>query len=274
MRNNSRHIIICIRKALALMVITLSACRPGIPSDVLSEGDMVDILYDVHVAQAMTEVDGALKDNRDVVALRSAVLRKYGVTQKEYDRSYQFYCNHAEYMNEIYAELSDKIKENVIAAGGKVQGIETNEADSANVWNQETSVVLMNRLPYNKMTFDVIPDSTFRTGDRINLQYEAQMMVQEGSRDVVACLNVFYTNSTSASKVTHITTEGNGIITVANDSLNVKKITGFFMVAPQMSDSDKKQQFSLFILKNIKLLHLPLPKSQNGEQQEQNTDQK
>ena len=131
----------------------------------------------------------------------------------------------------------------------------------------------MNRLPYNKMTFDVIPDSTFRTGDRINLQYETQMMVQEGSRDVVACLNVFYTNSTSASKVTHITTEGNGIITVANDSLNVKKITGFFMVAPQMSDSDKKQQFSLFILKNIKLLHLPLPKSQNGEQQEQNTDQ-
>ena len=256
-----------------IIVITLFACRPGIPSDVLSEGDMVDILYEIHVAQAMTEIDNALKDKRDVVALRSAVLKKYGVTQQEYDRSYEFYCSHAEYMNEIYKDLSDKIKENVIAAGGKVQGIETNEADSANVWNQETSVVLMDRLPYNKMTFDVIPDSTFRTGDKINLQYEAQMMVQDGSRDVVACLNVFYTNSTSDSRVTHITTEGNGVITVANDSLNVKKITGFFMVVPPVTNSDTKQKFRLFILNNIKLLHLPSQKIKNGEQQEQNTNQ-
>lgn len=243
------------------MALTLASaftsCRPGIPSDVLSEGKMVAILYDIHVAQAMTEVGGTLSDNRDVLALRAAVLRKHGVTQHEYDRSYEFYCGHAEYMNEIYSDLSEKIKDNVIAAGGKVQGIETNEADTANVWNQEQCLLLMDKLPYNKVTFDILPDSTFRTGDRINLQYDAQMMVQEGGRDVVACLNVFYTNSTSVSKVSHITSDGGGLLTVNTDTLDIKKITGYFMIVPRNGNNAPKQQFRLFVLKNIKLLHLP-----------------
>lgn len=258
---------------LAVM-LAFSACRPGIPSDVLSQGDMVDILYDIHVAQAMTEVNDALTDNRDVVALRSAVLKKYGVTQEEYDRSYNFYCSHAEFLNEIYTDLAEKVRDNVIAAGGKVQGIETNEADTANVWNQESSVVLMDKVPYNKVSFSVLPDSTFKTGDRINLQYDAQMVVQEGMRDIVACLNVFYTNATSNSKVTHITSDGKGILTVAADSLDIKKITGFFMVTPRSDIQEERQQFRLFILTNIKLLHLPSAKANNGEQQqEQNTNQ-
>lgn len=278
-----RHIVY-VWTTLAILLM-FASCRPGIPADVLSESKMVDILFEIHVAQAMTEVSGVLEDNRDVVALRSAVLKKYGVSQEEYDRSYNFYCTHAEYLNEIYADLSEKMKENVLAIGGKVQGIETNEADTANVWNMEPSIILLDKVPYNKVSFDVLPDSTFKTGDRINLQYDTQMMVQEGSRDVIACLNVFYTNSTSASKVSHINSDGKGIITVSNDTLDIKKVTGFFMIAPPNETEVKKTQFRLFVLKDIKLLHLPTTKSDkskqqetssidnNDEQQEQNTDQ-
>ena len=251
---------------------TLSSCRPGIPADVLSEGDMVDILYEIHVAQAMTEVSGALDDNRNVVALRSAILKKYGVTQEEYDRSYEFYCSHAEYMNEIYFDLAEKVKENVIAAGGKVQGIETNEADTANVWNMEPNMVFLDIPPYNRVSFDVLPDSTFRKGDRISLQYEAQMLAQAGTRDITACLNVFYTDSTSTSKVSHITADGRGLLSITSDSLDVRKITGFFLVTPQ-NDKTDKPPFRLFVLKNIRLLHLASPKNNNGEQQEQHTYQ-
>ena len=62
--------------SILFIVYALVACRPGIPSDVLSEGDMVDILYDIHIAQAMAETHEGLKDGKDVVALRSAVLKK------------------------------------------------------------------------------------------------------------------------------------------------------------------------------------------------------
>lgn len=248
------------------------ACRPGIPADVLSEGDMVDILYDIHVAQAMSETN-ALNDKRDVVALRAAVLKKYDVTQEEYDRSYLFYCSHAEYMNEIYQDLSEKIRDNVVAAGGKIQGIETEEADTANVWNMESNMLFMDQPPYNRASFSVMPDSTFRRGDRINLQYESQLLVQEGMGDMTVCLNVFYTDSTSTSRISHITSSGKGNVSVSADSLMVKRMTGFFMVTPQ-SQENAKQSFRLFVLRNIKLLHLPSTvKSQNGDKEEQHTDQ-
>ena len=257
---------------LHALLFTFTSCRPGIPSDVLSEGDMVDILYDIHVAQAMSE-SGAMKDKKDVVALRAAVLKKHDVTQEEYDHSYLFYCSHAEYMHEIYQDLSEKIRDNVVAAGGKIQGIETEEADTANVWNMEHNMVFMDQPPYNRVSFSVMPDSTFNIGDRINLQYESQILVQEGISDMTVCLNVFYTDSTSISKVSHITSSGKGNVSVSADSLMVKKMTGFFMMTPQNNENNKKA-FRLFVLRNIKLLHLPsTEKSQDGDKEKQHTDQ-
>ncbi len=243
---------------ILFIVYALIACRPGIPVDVLSEGDMVDILYDIHIAQAMAETHDGLKDERDVVALRSAVLKKYDVTPGEYERSYLFYCSNAEYLQEIYNDLSDRIKDNVIAAGGKIQGIETEEADTANVWNQEPFIILMDNTPYNKMSFSVLPDSTFRSDDRINLQYDAQTIVQDGSCDVMACMNVFYGDSI-VTQTTHVTSSGSGVVTVNSQSnqKKISKINGFFILLPNTSTSQvDASPFRLVVLRKIKLLHL------------------
>jgi hypothetical protein len=243
--------------SILFIVYALVACRPGIPSDVLSEGDMVDILYDIHIAQAMAETHEGLKDGKDVVALRSAVLKKYDVTPEEYERSYLFYCSNAEYLQEIYNDLSDRIRDNVLAAGGKIQGIETEEADSANVWNQVPYIILMDNTPYNKMSFSVSPDSTFRNDDRINLQYDAQTIVQDGSCDVVACMNVFYGDSI-VTQTTHITSNGSAVLTVSgkSDQRKISKINGFFILSPNTSSQEGAMPFRLVVLSRIKLLHL------------------
>ena len=242
---------------ILLVIYALIACRPGIPADVLSEGDMVDILYDIHIAQAMAETHDGLKDEKDVVALRSAVLKKYDVTPEEYERSYLFYCSNAEYLQEIYNDLSDKIRDNVIAAGGKIQGIETEEADTANVWNQEPYMILMDNAPYNKMSFSVLSDSTFRNDDRINLQYDAQMIVQDGTCDVMACMNVFYGDSI-VTQTTQITSSGRGVLSVngKSNAKKIRKINGFFLLLPNSSTQGDVPPFRLVVLRKIKLLHL------------------
>ena len=242
---------------ILLIIYAMIACRPGIPADVLSEGDMVDILYDIHIAQAMAETHDGLKDEKDVVALRSAVLKKYDVTPEEYERSYLFYCSNAEYLQEIYNDLSDRIRDNVLAAGGKIQGIEAEEADTANVWNQVPYIILMDNPPYNKMSFSVLPDSTFKNDDRINLQYNAQTIVQDGTCDVTACMNVFYGDSI-VTQITHISSSGSGVLSVngQSDQRKISKINGFFFLSPNTSSQETVTPFRLVVLSKIRLLHL------------------
>lgn len=263
---------------ILLVVCTLMACRPGVPSDVLSESDMVDILYDMHIAQTMSEMPDVMSNSKDVVTLRSAILKKYDVTPEEFERSYLFYCSHTEHMYEIYQKISERVKENVIAAGGKIQGIETDEADTANVWNQEPYAILMDQAPYNKVQFSVVPDSTFQLGDRINLQYDAQMIQQEGSCHVVACMNLIYPNDSIFSKVSSITSNGSGVLSLnSNDQTPLSKITGHFFLTKISEDENAngkvKNPFRLVVLRNIKLLHLHEQGTRTTQEEEPSADQ-
>ena len=63
--------------------------------------------------------------------------------------------------------------------GGKVEGMQGDDADTCNVWGMESAVVLMQQPPFNRLSFEVTPDSTFEDGDKITLQFDAQMIYQD-----------------------------------------------------------------------------------------------
>jgi hypothetical protein len=39
--------------AIVLIVVAMIGCKPSVPSEFIQPGDLEDILYDYHVAQAM-----------------------------------------------------------------------------------------------------------------------------------------------------------------------------------------------------------------------------
>ena len=43
---------------LALGLLLITACKPGVPKDVIQPDDMEDILYDFHLAQGVGARDG------------------------------------------------------------------------------------------------------------------------------------------------------------------------------------------------------------------------
>ena len=244
---------------ILICLVAIISCKPGIPADVLSEGTMVDILYDMHVAQAMADNGNILQNSKEIIALRSSVLQKHDVTQEEWDASYNFYCSHAEYMYEVYQDLSERMQQNVVAVGGKIAGVEEEAADTANVWNQPSSAILFAQAPYNKLDFSILPDSTFNFGDRISLQFDTQMIFKDGMRDVTACLNVFYENDSVGTRVNHINTDGRNVLMISPDSLMVRKITGFFQLTQNITDDTSNDYVSTLrvaSLRHIKLLHL------------------
>ena len=63
-----------------LLLMLVVACKPSVPSEYIQPGDMEDILYDYHLALAMSRQKGGgdLDFNRSLY-FRS-VLKKHGVT--------------------------------------------------------------------------------------------------------------------------------------------------------------------------------------------------
>ena len=89
MKTNSWYTDIC--KSLvvvALAVLSLVGCKPGIPGKYLQADEMADILYDYHLADGIS--NSSMQGTRASITLRTFranILRKYGVTQAQFDSS-------------------------------------------------------------------------------------------------------------------------------------------------------------------------------------------
>lgn len=59
--------------ALSLALLLMVACKPQVPSDYLQPGEMEDILYDYHLAQAMAQRNEGGSEAERMVAYREMV---------------------------------------------------------------------------------------------------------------------------------------------------------------------------------------------------------
>lgn len=262
-----------------ILLLLAVACTPSVPSGVLSKGEMEDVLYDMHMAQSIYErhQDG-IDTGADLLALRASVLKEHGIDKAEWDSSFNYYCRNSRDMYEIYQSLSNRIENNIVALGGKVDGMQGAEADTANVWNGESSFILMHQAPYNLYTYEIQPDSTFEDGDRITLQYDAQFIFQDGMRDIASVLVVYFDNDSIATTTTHTNYDGHGVATINNDvdRLHITKIKGYFLLVQNLSQNSSNPNTStmrLAAIRNVKLLHLKTtPPAKAAEQKPEQVD--
>lgn len=269
------------RRTISYIILStlIVACAPSTPSGILSEDEMEDVLYDMHIAQSIYEArDGGVLTGADLIALRASVLKRHDIDQASWDSSFNYYCRNSRELYGIYQSLSERIERNVVALGGKVDGMQSEEADTANVWNAESSFILMHQSPYNIYTFDIQPDSTFEDGDRITLQYDAQFLFQDGMRDITSFLAVYYDNDSISSITTHTNFDGHGIATINNDvdRLHIKQIKGYFILVQNLTQNTSNPNTSMMRLasiRNVKLLHLrTMPPAPIEEENKENTD--
>lgn len=167
-----------------LLALVLDSCDPA-PRGVLGRSDMVDLLVDLHTAEAMTEMrPNDFQSDSARLALRQSVFAKHGITQAQYDSSLVWYAHHIEAYNEVYKKvllrLNDEQKqlaeENMKAS--KANPANQREAhkqypakgDTANVWTAPTCYVLPGSLNCGYVQFELQPDPEARQGDRYKLE--------------------------------------------------------------------------------------------------------
>jgi hypothetical protein len=107
----AKQIISALLSAL-LIAGTFSCSKPKtvIPSDVLTEKEMIPVLVDVHIAQAAT----SMFDSNDSVKYKMDemlpyILSIHHVDKPRYDSSISFYTRHPEIMQRMYDEVINEL---------------------------------------------------------------------------------------------------------------------------------------------------------------------
>lgn len=257
---------------IIVAVFTFLSCSSD-KTDVLSQGMMEDIIYDIHIAQSMTDMGDYDQRELESVKMRLAVLKKYDVTQAEWDSSFNYYCRHAEQLHDIYDNVAERMRDEVISLGGDV-AFETEgfSKDTANIWNLERHFILIPNEPYNVKTFEIQADSTLKKGDKLTLQFDTQFLFQDGMRDYVVVLALTFQNDSVACQTRHVSQQGRTSFSVQDDDrLGIKKVAGYFIMNRSLSDVPSTT-LRLASIYNVKIIvaHVEEKKQEKPVEQQPN----
>ena len=231
-----------------LILMLVVACKPTVPSEYIQPGDMEDILYDYHLALAMSRQQrggGNIDFNRSLYF--QSVLKKYGVTEAEFDSSLVYYYSHAYRLKDIYSEVNQRLSDEATNLGVAVGDINrysqySTTGDTANIWNQRTDLILMPCPTMNRFDFTVKVDSTFKKGDSFMFQFMSEYIWQNGSKDVMVCIVCKYEGDSIIQTANHVALGGTAQVRVpANREKKLKEMRGFIYLKGGDDDSNTRK---------------------------------
>ena len=234
------------------------ACKPGTPSQYIQPGEMEDILVEYFMAQAMAQQlnpsQGSQEYNKAMYT--EAVLRKYGVTRADFDSSLVYYYTRADRFQDICQRVSERLDEQALTLGaseGEIGKYARYNAtgDTANIWADRTTALLMPMPPYNRWDFTIEADSTYRRGDALMMMFLSDFMFQTGSKNGIVYMAAVY-DDTVVSRNLRFSVTGLTQLRVPEDTTRrMRAIKGFFYLD---GGNDKTTSTRLLFLNNVQLI--------------------
>ena len=191
----------------AFFLLAMVSCTPSVPDRYIQPDKMEDILYDYHIADAMYQSNSG--EATTMIAYKTAVLKKNGVSEAEFDSSMVYYTRHTRLLQKIYESLSTRLSKEALALGASASEINqyslnSANGDTTNVWTGERSIVFSPYRPFNLSSFTLKTDTTYKAGDNLWLNFDTQFIYQDGSREAVAMLSVKFNNDSVSSQNVYV----------------------------------------------------------------------
>ncbi len=246
------------------ITVVLTGCKPGIPGRYLQMDEMVDILYDYHVADGMVQTNFDSPDSVAMRAYRISILKNHGVTQADFDSSMIYYTRHTRLLQKVYDKIADRLDREAVERGGQAGFTNlTENADTTNVWKRSTAFVLSPYLATNRMSFEIKADSSYHEGDRMVLDFDAQFLYQDGMRDALVVLAITYANDSVEYVNNSISTSSHYHMQIMNEGrLAIKSVRGFWMLSSDRAmPTSSATTFKLFIVSNVRLVKMHVTES-------------
>lgn len=240
---------------LLLSLLVITSCLKDKPH--ISSGEMEDLLYDFHKAQSAIDYTD---NNREYTSnlYYQAVLKKYGLTQAEFDSSMVYYLRHSDKLHKIYENLHERLSNEALSLGASVSDFNNYDdfkanGDTANVWHGDRFTVLSSFKPYNLLTFRYATDTTYHAGDKLILEFNSQFHYQDGYKNATAMLAVKYDNDSVEYRTSAFSFDGYQSLAVeTSPNLKLKTISGFVILSTNMYETTTTMR--LIFLSNIRLI--------------------
>lgn len=230
---------------IAFSIFILIGCKVKRPDDVIPESTMVDLLYDYHIAKAMSE-DLNTNENYKKALYLDAVLNKYGTNQASFDSSMVWYTRNADVLSKVYEKVTEKFKAkqtniNQLIAIRDKKPQTSQPGDSIDVWAWNKMLYLTNIPLYNSYAFVLPIDSNFK--ERDEFVWQARFNRSNAHQDdsllyPVMAMQVVYYNDSVIGKTINITNNGRQEIRIQSDSLGkILEIKGFIYNPIELNNS-------------------------------------
>ena len=100
---------------LVLIVGLMMSCAKKnvvIPPDVIPVKQMIEVLTDVHLAEAAKDVAMPTDTSKHTIDVYyTFIFKKYNLTKEKFQKSLNFYKSNPELMEEMYAEVINRLSE-------------------------------------------------------------------------------------------------------------------------------------------------------------------
>ena len=239
---------------------------------------MEDILYDYFVSQGIAKEEDMENTSRVMDYRRKlyfeAVLKKYNLTQEEFDSSLVYYYTRSDRFVKIWKNVQERLGEAAMEYGVSAGEVETYTTstltgDTANIWNGVISQLLIPYAPHNRLQYHLQADTAFRKGDSFMLAWNSNFLYESGSKDAVAYMAVKYKNDSIVSTVTHFSVDGRTQIRIDGCDEPVKEISGFIYLG---KGYDPTSTMRMLIVTDIQLIRFHKQKNVPQEPEPQKSE--
>ena len=226
---------------LLVALLVLMACNK-VPRGIIKESDMVDLLVDLHKADAYVDnYPTQFPSDSTRMMLKQSVFMKHGVTQADFDTSLVWYAHNMEVYTDVYRRVIDKLKSDldrasndrtkttekdhnndVLIAGKPYHTI---DGDTADLWTMPREWMLTQGLNSGFIPFDYDTDRGSRLGDC----YELKFKTIKGKEKISSFIAVDYSDGGTAYLNHNYSSKNWNFLSLQSDSTrSVRRIYGYF----------------------------------------------
>lgn len=242
-----------------LLPVLFAGCQVRMPEDIIQPDDMEELLYDYHLAQAMSaDISGSDYKKK---LYTDFIFKKHGVTKEYFDTSMVWYTRNPRYLYDIYDELHSRLETEVsemnAAAGVIVTALDepSLENDTVELWFGEKTSLLSATPLNNRMVFSSSADSIFLEGDSVVMSFSSRFVQPIGrtvSQHAHTAIVVEYSDDSFISRGKDVNADGVNRLEIPRDySRKIKEIRGFVYYTDSDSLAEARLLLGGFSVKRI-----------------------
>lgn len=205
----SKNLTIIITFALLLMT---AACKIKRPDNIIPEEKMEKILLDYHMAKAVSNNIG-YDDAYKKEAYKNYVLKKYEISESDFDSSFAWYARNTKIFEKIYQNIEKNISSRLETVDNVLRlrenkFIKALSGDSLNVWGASEDYYLTSMPNNSLLMFSEDIDTTFHLNDNLKFKANYNFLKGNARQKAIATVSILYEKDSIANFSKEITENG------------------------------------------------------------------